>query len=223
MTPPKRFTKKEIKEDRLVTTAFKTSEYIQKNPTPFIIGGVVVAVVVAGILLFMWSSNRKETEAAGLYARARMELEAGQQDAGVADLETLASEYTGTLPAGNGALTLANHYYQVKDYDKAMTYFQMVVSDYPEDAMRLSNAASGLAACYEIKGDRLQAAQYFLMAAKAYPTRLWAPAQMKQAVYDYLQAGDTTSAVSVIAELDSLYETSSESMAAQRLLAEIEY
>ena len=37
MSPAKRITKKQIKEDKLVTTAFKASEYIQKNPTPFII------------------------------------------------------------------------------------------------------------------------------------------------------------------------------------------
>ena len=54
MSPAKRITKKQMKEDRLVSSVFKTSEYIQKNPKPFIIVGTAAAVIfIAGIILII--------------------------------------------------------------------------------------------------------------------------------------------------------------------------
>ncbi|MEE9554322.1 MAG: tetratricopeptide repeat protein [candidate division Zixibacteria bacterium] len=224
MTSRKRFTKKEIKEDKLVTTAFKTSEYIQKNPAPFVFGGVVVAVIFAALLLFMWSADKKQAEATTLLARARLSMEAGQANVGITDLKALISDYAGTKQAGYGALRFANYYYQNdKDYDEALKYFEIVIADYPDDKVRLANAANGAASCYAHSGNFTEAAGLFEMSADVHPERSWAPGQMKQAIYHYIQAGDTAKAISVIKRLDSLYETSTESMAAQRILAEITY
>ncbi len=224
MISRKRFTKKEIKEDKLVTTAFRTSEYIQKNPAPFIYGGVLVAILFAAVLLFMWSADKKQAEATTLLARARLSMEAGQAEVGIADIETLIRDYAGTGQAGHGALKLANYYYHsTKEYDKALEYFEIVINEYKDDNVRLANAASGAAACYSRAGNSAEAAGLFRFSADADPQKSWAPGQMKLAIYAYLHAGDTTSAISVIEQLDIMYETSTEAMATQRLLAEITY
>jgi tetratricopeptide (TPR) repeat protein len=223
MAPSKRFSKKQIKEDRLVTTAFRTSEYVQKNPTPFIFGGAALAVIIAAILLFIWNADRKQNEATELLVRARLSMEAGQPETAVPDLETLVEDYPGTEAAAKGALLLANHYYVNKEYESALRYFEIVVSDYTDDNIRLANAASGAAACLEFMGDPAKAAGYHEISAESFPDNMWAPEQMKRAMLNYLEAGDTSSAVAVAGDLDSLYQNTKEGLAAKRTLAELEY
>jgi outer membrane protein assembly factor BamD (BamD/ComL family) len=223
MTTSKRFSKKQIKEDRLVTTAFKTSEYVQKNPTPFVAGGIALAVIIAAILLFIWNANRKQTEASDLLIRARLSMEAGQPEMAIPDLESLVRDYSGTDATGKGALLLASHYYVNQEYDKALQYFETIVSDYREDNIRLANAASGAATCHEFTGNFQEAARYHRISAEAFPDGIWAPEQMKKAMLDYLGAGDTSAAVVVAKDLDSLYQNTKEGLAAKRLLAELNY
>ena len=223
MSSDKRFTKKQIKEDKLVKTAFRTSQYIQKNPTAFIAGGIVLAVIFAAVLLFIWSSDKKKEESITLLARGRIAMESGQPEAGMGDLETLIKDHAGSEAAGIGAMILANYYYRNMEYDKALTYFEIVVSDYSGEKMMIANASSGAAACYEIAGNRAEAARYYRMAADSFPDRIWAPDQLKWAFYNYLAIGDTTTAISVIKELNSLYENTPEAIAAKRTLAEITY
>jgi len=223
MAPGKRFSKKEIKEDKLVTTAFRTSEYIQKNPTPFIVGGVIVGVLFAAVLLFMWSSDKKQTESDKLLARARIEMEMGQADLAVADLETLADSYPGSNAGLNGTLVLANYYFGKDDYENAKKYFEIAASGNTDDQLRLANANSGLAACYAMTGDYVKSAQYYKLSADVYPERIWAPEQLKWSIHYYIMAGDTASAISTINELNKKYETSTEAMESKKTLAELTY
>ena len=223
MTSGKRFTKKAIREDKLVTSAFRTSEYIQKNPTSFVIGGVSLAVILAAILFFRWNANKTETEATTLLARGRLALEAGQPETGLADLENLVNDYSGSEQARMGAMLLANNYYRNADYEKSLQYFEMAARDRGGDPMRLAAAESGAAICHEMVGNRAEAAKYFKMAADDFPDRNWAPDYMKQAINNYLAVGDTATAIKVIDELFAKYETSTAAQAAKRTLAEITY
>ncbi len=223
MAVDRRLSKKQMKEDKLVTTAFKASEYIQKNPNTFVIGGVVLAVIFAGILLFVWNADKVESDSIALLARGRLSVEIGQTESGIADLENLLAEFGGTRAAGTGATVLGNYYYRIGNYEEALKYFRIIIDEYGEQNMILADAASGAAACLIRNGEFAEAARLYEVSADAYKEWIWAPAQLKRAVYSYLHAGDTTSAVSVIGLLDSLYETSTESMAAQRILSEITY
>jgi len=221
MSPAKRFTKKEIREDKLVTSAFRTSEYIQKNPKPFIIGGTVFAVVFAAILLYMWNSDKVENDATTLLARGRLAIEAGQPDQMVSDLEDLVNNYSGTEQAGIGALMLGDYFYAQKEYEKAIQYYGQIPEKYTADSIRLASAESGIAICNEYLGNREEAAKHFMKAAAAFTNYNWAPDYMQRAIENYLAAGDTTSAVDAINELFKKYETTSQGQAARRTLAEI--
>ena len=72
---PKRITKKEIKEDKLVTTAFQFSEWIQMhlNHVLMVAGGVILLAVV---VFFIFSSKAKrEQKAAELFGKATLEFQ----------------------------------------------------------------------------------------------------------------------------------------------------
>ncbi len=223
MSPARRITKKQIKEDKLVTTAFKASEYIQKNRTPFVIGGVGVAVVFIAIVLMMWSADRKKNEATTLLARAHLAFDTGQVDAGIGDLRALAENYSGTRPAARGTLLLANYYFQEKNYTEALDYYNKIIAGYDKDRMMLSNAIAGAAACKEIDGDRLEAGRLYQEAARIFPDELWAPDNLLRAGVSFVAAGDTASARIAYSEIDSSYGNSMQAKEARRSLAEINY
>ena len=62
MTGEKRITKRRMKEDKLVSSTFKATEYIQKNQTPFIVGTLVVAAVFVLVVFMRWSGDRKRND-----------------------------------------------------------------------------------------------------------------------------------------------------------------
>ena len=223
MSPAKRITKKQIKEDKLVTTAFKASEYIQKNPTPFVMAGVAVVVIFIAIVLMMWSADRKKNEAATLLTRAHLAFDTGQVDAAIGDLRVLAENYSGTRPGARATLLLANYYFQEKNYTEALDYYSKIIAGYDKDKMMLSSAIAGAAACKEIDGDRLEAGRLYLEAARVFPDELWAPDYLLRAGVSFLVVGDTASAKIAYSEIDSSYGNSMQASNARRSLAEINY
>ena len=106
MSPAKRITKKQMKEDRLVSSVFKTSEYIQKNPKPFIIVGTAAAVIFIAVILFLWNIDKKNTQAAGYLARAQISYDRGFGDDAVIDLQTVVDNYSNTSAAADRSSAL---------------------------------------------------------------------------------------------------------------------
>ncbi len=223
MSPPKRISKKQIKEDKLVTTVFKASEYVQKNPTRFVIGGVAVAVIFIAVVLMIWSADRKENEAIALLARAHLAFDSGQMDDAIGNLKNLAETYSGTESGAQATFILANYNFQEKNYAEAQSYYNKVIAGYDKDKMVLSSAVAGAAACKEIDGDRLEAGRLYLEAARVFPDELWAPHYLLRAGVNFVAAGDTASAKIAYSEIESSYGGSLQANKARRSLAEISY
>jgi TolA-binding protein len=221
MSADKRITKRQMKEDKLVSTTFRATEYIQKNKNTFTIALSAAVVVFIVAMLFKWSNDRKRNEAATLYSRADMEIAMGQTDQAIADLQTVVENYGGTPSAAMACLTLANDYYALKQYDNAQKYYEKVLSEYSKDNMLAASAAAGAATCLEMKGDRAAAAKMFMQAADLDPRDLWSPGYLLKAGNDFIQAGDKASAETAFDTIEKKYPNTSESTAARRSLAEL--
>jgi tetratricopeptide (TPR) repeat protein len=221
MSADRRITKKQMKEDKLVTTAFKASEYIQKNPTPFLVGGVAVGVIFVVVILMLWSADRKRNEAEALLARAYVEFDTGQPEMAVDDLISLTEKYSGTDYAPRGCFTLATYYYNQKEYTTALNYYNKIISLYDEDDLVLASAFAGAAACHEIEGDHMEAGRLYSQAAAINPDRLWAPDYLFRAGLNFLAAGDTVQARTAYAKIDSSYDRTMQASRARKYLAEI--
>jgi TolA-binding protein len=222
MSPGKKITKKQMKEDKLVSTVFKTSEYIQKNPKPFYIGGTAVAVVFIAVILYMWNIDKKNTEAAGYLARAQISYDSGLANNAVIDLKTVVDNYSSTDAAAAACFNLSNIYFDNKNYQEALPYFIRMIEDFPGDNMKTAAAAAGAAACHEQLGDRQEAGRYYQMAAEHYPDDMWAPGYLLSAGRNYEAAGDLESAKQVYNVIIENYDRSRELNTAKRSLAEIE-
>lgn len=222
MSPGKKITKKQMKEDKLVKTVFKTGEYIQKNPKPFYIGGSAVAIVFIAVILYMWNVDKKNTQAAGYVARAAISFDSGQTNQAITDLKTVIDDYSSTKSAGDACFTLANIYFENKNYQEALPYFLKMIENYPVDKMKVAAAAAGAGACNEQMGKRQEAGRYFRMAADQYPDKMWAPGYLLEAGRNYRAAGDLEAAKQAYNYIIDNYQTSREFNTAKRSLAEIE-
>ena len=222
MSPAKRITKKQMKEDRLVSSVFKTSEYIQKNPKPFIIVGTAAAVIFIAVILFLWNIDKKNTQAAGYLARAQISYDRGFGDDAVIDLQTVVDNYSNTSAAASACYKLANVFFDNGNYEEALKYFIVMIDNYPDDKMKLAASAAGAAACHEQLGDRQEAGRYYRMAAELYPDKLWAPENLINAGRNYMAAGDLESARMVFNEIIDSYKESRELNSAKRFISEIE-
>lgn len=190
MSPKKvKITKHQMKEDKLVTFAFKLAEFVQKHSREFLIagGGVVLIVVVAVFLIS--STKSRNQQAAGLLGKARVELESGEFQNATSDLQAILRRFGGTRAAQDARYLLGNSYYYSQDYDQALQHFQDFVKRYSKaDPLHLIGAYLGIGDCYMQKGIFETAAEYYLKAAEKDPDGFAAPTLLIYTARAYKQA-----------------------------------
>jgi TolA-binding protein len=217
---PRRITKKEMKEDKLVTTAFKFSEWIQKhlNQVLMVAGGVVVVAIV---VFFVFSTmGRKSQKAADLLGKAAMEFQAGNVGQAITDLHTVVDRYGGTKSAGSATFYLATAYFYTKDYANAQVMFQRFLEKYGEDPLSLASAQAGIAECHMENGEFQAAGDNFVKAVSLKPEGLLASHYLLSAGQAYLKANQREKAKEIFKRLIDEYPDSKEAYKAKEQLAE---
>lgn len=211
-----------MKEDKLVTTTFKFTEFVQKHSKEFMIaGGGVVAVIL--IVLFVISSSRARSQkAAELLGKARVELESGEFQAATSDLQAIWRSYQGSQAAQEALYLLGNAYYYGKDYDQALKYFQEFLKKYPKvNPLLLSGAYSGIGDCYMEKKEYPQAAESYLKAADKTSDEFVVPNLLLSAAQAYAFANLPDKAKEVYERIITKYPNSKVVTQARLELAEL--
>jgi predicted negative regulator of RcsB-dependent stress response len=221
MSADKRISKHSMREDKLVSSTFRATEYIQKNQTPFIIGVMALVIVISAIMFIKWSASRKLNDSAALLSRAEMIGAMGQMDQYISTLQLLSDNYSGTAAAKIATLRLANDFFDQNDYTKAEIYYNLLTEKYSSDKMVAATGAAGKAACYEAQGNFLEAARAYEQAAAYKSGDLWSPIYLLRAGQDYTKAGDKKSAEAAYDQIDKQYANSSENNTAKRFRAEL--
>ncbi|MFQ6031494.1 MAG: tol-pal system YbgF family protein [Candidatus Zixiibacteriota bacterium] len=217
---PRRITKKEMKEDKLVTTAFRLSEWVQGrlNQLLMVAGGVVL---VAIMVFFVFSSRaRRNQKAAELFGKATLEFQTGDANQAITDLRTVMDKYGGTKSAGQATFYLGAAYFYAKDYAKAKATFQRFIEKYAEDPLLLASAQAGIAECDMEIGEFRSAGDNFVKAVSFKPDGLLAPQYLFSAGRAYLKADQKEKAKEVFKRLIDQYPDSKEAYKAKEQLAE---
>lgn len=217
---PRRITKKEMKEDKLVTTAFQLSEWIQKhlNQVLMVAGGVVLVAIV---VFFVFSTrSRRGQKAADLLGKATLELQVGNLNQAITDLHTVVDKYGGTKSAGSATFRLATTYFYTKDYPNAQAMFQSFIEKYGEDPLSLASAQAGIAQCQMENGEFQAAGDNYVKAVSFKPEGLLAPHYLLSAGQAYLKANQRETAKEVFKRLIDEYPDSKEAYKAKEQLAE---
>jgi TolA-binding protein len=208
LRPRKKITRKEMKEDPLVTYYVRVQKFMQNYSKQVNIGLIaIVAIVVIGIFVIR-SKKKADIIANGKLGIAEQYYAAMNYTRAIDELKAIIMTYSGTYAAGRATFYLANVYFEQNDFDNAEKYYQMYLDDYGTNRLLSASSMAGNAACLESRNQYDDAAVIYEKAGKKYSDLSQAPYYLKDASRCYLLAGDNESGKSVLEYIQETYPKS---------------
>ncbi len=210
LTPKKKISKRELKEDALVSTYVKATTFYEENKRMISIGVTVFAVLV--IALIVYGKNRTDnnvnaTTALGnvyqLFDNGQYQLAVdGVPERNIKGLKAIVDDYGNSQAGEIARFYLGNAYYHLGKYDDAIEQFKACsLSDETLEISRIS----ALACAYEAKGMHKDAAEYFEKAATRNSKDVNAAENLNNAARNYAQAGEKATALELYRKLKKTY------------------
>ncbi len=219
LKPRKRLTKKQLKEDKLVTFYVKATAFVEEN-SKYLFGGAIAFVLLIA-MVFAYSNSLKSAQqkASVELARATRAYDAGDYQNALLMLSNLVEEYGRTQSGKIGLLYLANSYYFTGDYQSALENYKKFVSKFKGDDYLIASGMRGIAACYEQMEKWQEAAEQYEKTAKKFPKSILAPELLIKAARCYTNAGDKEKAKELYQKVIDDYPKAQEKQEALLLLA----
>lgn len=222
----KKLSRKELKQDALLTTVVKVTAFYEEHKKNIAIAAGVIVLAVVGSLVYFQSKteNNLKAEAAvgnviAFYDNNQYELAiSGMTERNVMGLKSIVDNY-GNSDAGNLArFYLANAYYESGKYDEALKHFE----DFDAGGQLLVvSRLNGIAACFEAKGEFGAAAEQYEKAATKYPKDVDAATNLNNAAANFILAGEKNRALDLYKKLKKDYPTSPYGREADRSIARL--
>ncbi len=213
LTKKKKLSKKEIKEDKLVTYYYKAFNYFNENKSRIGIYAGGLAVVIVAIYFYMSNKAENNNQAGiqlsrvmNLYdAGAYLEAIEGRQGTNIVGLKKIVSEYGSTENGETAKIFLANAYQMLGNVEEAFKYYE----DYSGSNNIFKAAAlSGEAGYYVDKKEFDKAADLYLSASRVAKENVLNPEYMLKAAINYIDAGQKEDAKDLLETIRKDYQTS---------------
>lgn len=205
LTPKKRFSKKDLKEDKLVTYYFQVQDWFEAN-AKLVYGVLAVIIVLVGAYIYYDNSLEKAEQLASVdLSKAMRVYEASDYSNAITLFSNLVEEYGSTTSGKLGKFYLANSFYKIGDYTNAKEYFKKSVSGLKSDDHLAAAAAAGVAACMEQEENFAEAAKTFENVAKKYSKTPLASHYVFKAARCYTLAENKDKAASLYDQIISDY------------------
>ncbi|MBK8945777.1 MAG: tetratricopeptide repeat protein [Ignavibacteriae bacterium] len=207
----KKLSKKEIQEDKLVTSFYKTQGFFEKNQQNLLIGIGAIAVIVLAIF---WYNSKVEddniqatTQLASvipLYEQGQYQKAIdGEPGTNVTGLLSIVENFGNTSQGEIAKMYLANCYFSLGNYEKANEYY----SDYSGDNdLYKASSLAGQAACNEMKGNFEDAADDYKKAANVVKMESQAASYLLSAGKNYLKANAADKAKELFEQITNDYK-----------------
>ncbi len=209
LRPSKKLTKREIKEDGLVTAYVRVQKFIQRYGKQLNIAGLIVLAVIV-ISVFMVRSKRSaELTAMGRLGVVEQSYFLNDYTKAIADLNIILETYSGTKAAGRATFFIANSYFETEDYENAEKYYQAYIDDYAHNKVFSASSLAGIAACRESTDQIKEAAQFYEDAGMKFSKSFNAPFYLKEAGRCYVQAQEFEKGKAIYKLIIEKYEASS--------------
>jgi len=246
LKPRKRITRKEIKQDKLVTVYFKVNEWLGENSKIVTAGFAAVVIIFTAAFLYSSHKSANEDKASQELAVAERLFEDSQyrdaidklnvlvdnysgtksgriEDSQYRDaidkLNVLVDNYSGTKSGRIGKFFLASAHYNLGEYGLAEVNFRNFLSKPIDDPLLVSSAMNGVAASLEQQDKFTEAAKQYENAAKKYPQEIYASSALFNAARCYQKAENNQKAVILLEEILKEYPKSEEVEKAKMQLA----
>jgi len=149
MASKKRLKKRQIKEDQLVTTTLRVSQFVQDHFTQ-VISGIIILVAAIAVILF--TANVRRNAASGAEAEFAIAMNAYQytdRAAAAASFRSVSDRY-GNHKVGTLSLYFLGECYLTQFlYDEAIIAFDRYIENAPPDGEFQVAASFGKALCYD--------------------------------------------------------------------------
>ena len=222
----KKLTKKELQEDKLVTSFYKSQEFFEQYKQNLLIGIGAIAII---ILAVTWFVNKKADD--NLLAAAKISqivptFEQGQFQKAIDGepgtqldgLKNIVENYGSTEQGELAKIYLANSYYSLGKYEDALKNF----SDYSGNSViHKSTAYAGMAACFEISGEFGKAADYYKKAANTYNLKSQSSEFLLNAGINYIKSGQNEEAREVLETVKKDYNTTTAANEVEKYLSQL--
>lgn len=230
LKPKKKITKKEIKQDALVTAYTQVTQYYYQYQKYVSYAVTALVVIVVAIVIYFNNRRANNEKAATALGKVFSVFDQGATDSrqfkiaidgqperGVMGLKAIVDNYGGTHSGEIARFYLATAYLNLGRYDDALKQFDNFSSN-----VDLLNAAAqaGEAKCYEAKNDFKDAASRYEKAAGTVSNAAVVPEYLTEAARCYGLAGEKERARSLLERLKKEYPTSSFAREADRYLSE---
>ncbi|MBN1481565.1 hypothetical protein EH223_04310 [candidate division KSB1 bacterium] len=194
LTPRKRITKKQLKEDKLITYTVKAKDWLDEN-LKYVTGGVA-AVVIIIVAIFMFSTSRKNAEAATSVelANAMHVYESRDYTNAVNLLTNIVNKNKSTKSGKLARYYLAQSLYKRGEYSAAQEHFRKFATSFQADEYLKIVAMAGEAACLEQQDRFADAAVKYENIGKRYPDSPRAARYYLRAARCYALAGNSSKA-----------------------------
>ena len=213
LKPRKRITKKELKQDKLVTAYFNVVEYLKNNRR--IVSGTITGIVIAVIVVVAYLNNRRSdnmkaaTELSGVlnyFDGGAYQLAInGDPTHDITGLKSIVDNYGGSETGEQAKIYLADCYYYLGDYNDALKYFK----DYDgSDKFLEASAYAGQAEVYEVKGDYEKAAEYYDRAASRDSKNFLTAQYLVGAARNYIRVGKKDRAIELLTRVQTNFANS---------------
>jgi len=223
LSPEKRITKQQMKEDKLVNTAFKASEYIQQNRNIFIGGAVAIAAIIAIIYYINYSIQKKSYDAEILFGKAQLSMAMRQPALAINQYNTIIDEYESTISADRACYNLGKVYFDQNNCDSAIFYFDKYINEYGKTARLLVAAHVGAANCFEQQNNFEKAGDYYFSAAELSMDDDYSPGYYMAAGRAFNNAKQFDKAQNSYQQIVDNYNTSRFASQAKEKLVEAKY
>ena len=226
LKPKKKITKRELKEDALITTYAKVTGWYEQNKRTINItlGSLLALVIIVVVYLNNRSANNEKATAQlgqvfAYYDNGQYLVAIdGVPERNIAGLRSIVDNYGGTDAGDLARFYLAGSLFQLGRFDEALEQYE----DFgPDDPLLTVSRLAGIAACLEAKGDAGGAASSFEKAATRYAGDPSAAENLSNAARNYLQAGNKERALELYRKLKKDHPASTYARDVDRYIAQL--
>ncbi len=222
----KKITKRELKQDALLTTVAKVTSFYDHHKKNIGIAIGVVAALIIGSFIYAKNkadNNEKATTALGkvytYFDNGQYSVAIdGLPERNIMGLKAIVENYGGTESGNLAKFYLAGAYFELGKYDEALALFEDFT---PTDQLTEVSRLAGIAGCYEAKGDYEKAAENFEKAALKYPKDVSAAENLHAAARNYALTGKKERALELYKKLKKDYPTTALGREADRYIAQL--
>jgi tetratricopeptide (TPR) repeat protein len=220
----KKLSRKEIKEDKLVSFFYKSQSFFEENKNRMLTYGLVLVAVIFAIYYYLNQKKESNLDAGNQLSKVMkiydsgsfLEAIEGIQGGDVIGLKAIVEKYGGTENGETAKIYLANAYSYLGNYDEAIKYYE----DYGGSLDYMKAASlSGKAGFYSNKGEYKKAADLYKEAASVAPSNGENPDYLLNSGINYFNAGNYDEAKIVFDRLKENFQSSSSTREADKYIA----